>query len=103
VAKGIRFYLASASDYPGCGYPALHSERSALVELLRAERAKLEPELATAIILPEPDESEKTRPPLANAFFSACQMPHLVSAYYKHVDAQMKWLEGTRQEGGRQS
>jgi hypothetical protein len=86
VAAGIRFYLACASDYSGCGCPIRYAPERSLVQELRA-RLEAEPdrEFAQAIQLPAENEKPEDRPPGLAGYFSACHMPELIAGYYDHV------------------
>jgi hypothetical protein len=87
VAAGIRFYLACASDYSGCGCPIRYAPERSLIQELRA-RLAAEPdrEFAQAIQLPGDDEKPEDRPPGLAGYFSACHMPELIAGYYDHVE-----------------
>lgn len=87
VAAGIRFYLACASDYSGCGCPIRYAPERSLIQELRA-RLDAEPdrEFAKAIQLPADDEKPEDRAPGLAGYFSACHMPELIAGYYDHVE-----------------
>lgn len=86
VQAGIRFHLASASDYSGCGCPVRYPSGTSLVSLLR-ERLELEPdrEFAAAVALPASTSADPARPRGLVGYFSSCHLPELVADYFDSV------------------
>ena len=86
VRAGIRFHLASASDYSGCGCPVRYPSGTSLVSLLR-ERLELEPdrEFAAAVVLPASTDADPARPRGLVGYFSSCHLPELVADYFDSV------------------
>jgi hypothetical protein len=86
VTAGIRFYLACASDYSGCGCPIRYAPERSLVQELRARLdAETDREFAAAVHLPAENEASEDRPPGLAGYFSACHLPELIAGYYEHV------------------
>jgi hypothetical protein len=86
VQAGIRFHLASASDFSGCGCPVRYPSGTSLVSLLR-ERLELEPdrEFAAAVMLPASTAADPARPRGLVGYFSSCHLPELVADYFDSV------------------
>jgi len=86
VQAGIRFHLASASDYSGCGCPVRYPSGTSLVSLLH-ERLAREPDraFADAVLLPPTGTETATRPPGLAGYFSSCHLPELVADYFDFV------------------
>ncbi|HTT11418.1 MAG TPA: hypothetical protein VMG60_11055 [Burkholderiaceae bacterium] len=86
VAAGIRFHLACASDYSGCGRPLRFAPRDPLLTTLRKRQAA-EPDraFAEAIVLPQQDETEESRPWALRGYFSACDLVEVIGDYFDDV------------------
>ncbi len=86
LQAGIRFHLASASDFSGCGCPVRYPSGTSLVSLLR-ERLELEPdrEFAAAVALPASTAADPARPRGLVGYFSSCHLPELVADYFDSV------------------
>lgn len=87
LQAGIRFHLASASDYSGCGCPVRYPSGTSLVSLLH-ERLAGEPDraFAASVLLPAPG-ADAPAPALAG-YCSSCHLPELIADYFDFVQAQ---------------
>jgi hypothetical protein len=83
LQAGLRFHLACASDYSGCGEEIRFPATESLSELMRAQLAgEPDREFAGAVVLPE---AGADRPWGMAGYFSSCHLHEIVSDYHAHV------------------
>lgn len=86
LRAGLRFHLASASDFSGCGCAVRYPSGTPLVALMR-ERLEAEPdrEFAAAVVLPGCTGDDPGRPRGLAEHFASCRLPELVADYFDSV------------------